>query len=560
MGRKLVPRPPPSGTAADDRGLRDGTGLWRLGSLWSERAAVKADEAIRAACDLSAGMTRPVFRGQANAKWALHSGAVRRVVGAHSEQLLSLVTLLQDLVREYHRDELLLPMETIEGKGPTDLQKLTMLQHLGAGTGLLDFTESPLIALWFACEADPDDAKADGAVFAVDIGNHSVATNGRRLDDPLDLTALPRELVCYYEPDRSLGARVVAQQSVFLIGNPLIPEQHTTKCVIPAKTKRNVVQSLLEMGLSGRALFRDVQGLAAMNGPKVPLARRLSTSQRYQKEAGDLAYQERRFDDALLAYQAFAASHPRVAEPHCLLGDTFAALRHHEEAVAAYTDALTYIETPIVVRRGVRVDGNQVGRPMLRSIYFNRGNAHAALGNHTAAVADFGEALRLDDSLGLRSGDAQYNRANSRFELGEHADAFEDFQAVEGRVHASDARLGMGNCRIMLGDFDLALECFEQGAREGGATSEDCQRNATHTHEVLAVVDGREFEVVRHGLNLDVKLSGLSMGTSGLLFAGCRGNVGNSPSTIRTAPGGRGYGARPFVVQFVENGRARSVG
>ena len=513
---------------------------------------MSADEAIRAVCDLSRGMTRPAFRGQANSKWALRSGAVRRVLKAYGKELLSHVSLLQDLVREYHRDELLLPMETMEGKGSTDLQRLSTLQHLGAGTGLLDFTESPLVALWFACQQDHDDP--NGVVFAVDIGNHNVATNGRLLTDhPLDQTVLPQKLVCYYEPDRSLGVRVVAQQSVFLIGNPLIPEEHTTKFEIRADLKERVVRALQEMGLSGRVLFGDVPGLAAMNGPSVPLAKPLSGTSRYQKKSGDLAYQERRFNDALLAYQAFAASHAEVAEPHCLLGDTFAALGRYEEAVAAYTEAEKHIEAPVVDGPGEQVSPGRAGRLMLRAIYYNRGNVRAALGDHPEAVADFGKALGLGKSMGVERTAVRYNRANSRFELGDYAEAFEDYHAVEGLMDSSDVLLGMGNCQTMIGKFDLALECFERGAREGGATSESCQGNAHHTLEVLSVVEGREFDVVRRGRNLNVRVLGLPAGTRGLVFVGHKGNVGNTPSTIRNAPGGEGYdGAHGFVVSFVE--------
>ncbi len=345
----------------------------------------------------------------------------------------------------------------------------------------------------------------------------------------------------------------MAQQSIFLIGNPLIPDEHTRKVEIPAGLKERVVLALREMGLSRRALFADVPGLAAMNGPSVPLTNRLAGTSRYQKESGDLAYQERRFNDALLAYQAFAASHTGVAEPHCLLGDTLAALQRYEEAVAAYTEAETHIEAPVAAGSGGQVSPSRSDRLMLRAIYYNRGNVRAALGDHPEAVADYGKALELDESTGVGSAAVGYNRANSRFELGAYAEAFEDYQAVEGLMDSSVALLGMGNCQMMVGKFDSALEHFERGAREGGSTSESCQRNAHHTLEVLAVVEGREFEVVRRGRNLDVRVLGLPAGTSGLVFVGHMGNVGNTPSTTRNAPGGDGYdGAQGFVVRFVE--------
>ena len=67
------------------------------------------------------------------------------------------------------------------------------------------------------------------------------------------------------------------------------------------------------------------------------------------------------------------------------------------------------------------------------------------------------------------------------------------------------------------------------------------------------MVEGREFDVVRRGRNLNVQVLGLPAGTRGLVFMGHKGNVGNTPSTIRNAPGGKGYdGAHGFVVSFVE--------
>ena len=72
--------------------------------------------------------------------------------------------------------------------------------------------------------------------------------------------------------------------------------------------------------------------------------------------------------------------------------------------------------------------------------------------------------------MSVESVAVRYNRANSRFELGDYAEALKDYQAVEGLMDSSNALLGMGNCYTMIGRFDLALEHFEHGAREGGLT------------------------------------------------------------------------------------------
>ena len=156
-------------------------------------------------------MSRPAYRGQLDADWKLLSGAVDRLQKAYGDSVLDDQNRLRKLVSDYHRD-LISSMEVVDGERMSDLQRLSVLQHHGAATGLLDFTESALVALWFACEDAPDN---DGKVFILDIGDHQVAANGRALSDE-DLFGTER--VVYYEPDRSLGARIVAQQSVFVIG------------------------------------------------------------------------------------------------------------------------------------------------------------------------------------------------------------------------------------------------------------------------------------------------------------------------------------------------------
>ena len=144
------------------------------------------------------GMSRPAYRGQAKAAWKLRSGAVDRLKEAYGEHILEDESGLRKLVSDYHKD-LILRMQAIDGGRERDLQRLSILQHHGAATGLLDFTESPLVALWVACKDEPND---DGQVFVLDVGDQQVAVNGRRLNEE----ALFRtEGIVYYEPDRSLS-------------------------------------------------------------------------------------------------------------------------------------------------------------------------------------------------------------------------------------------------------------------------------------------------------------------------------------------------------------------
>ena len=70
-------------------------------------------------------------------------------------------------------------MPVIGGEPLTGVQMLSVLQHRGGATMLPDFTENPLVALWFACEGKPEH---DGKVFVVDIGDPLTWTNGRKVE------------------------------------------------------------------------------------------------------------------------------------------------------------------------------------------------------------------------------------------------------------------------------------------------------------------------------------------------------------------------------------------
>ena len=429
----------------------------------------------------------------------------------------------------------MMPMQVIDGADLTDLQRLCILQHQGAATGLLDFTENVLVALWFACT---EERGKDARVFFLDIGNPQVARNGRMLADPFDEAARG---VVYYEPDRSLGTRIVAQQSVFVVCNPRIPVEHLNSVVVPRNSKEPLQEYLTRLGLSRTSLFGDIPGLAAANTRRTPLQRTEPLTPEQQRDRGNRAYQAGRYDDALAAYEAYAAARPDWAQPHCLKGDALAALRRFDDANLAYTRAIEHLDRLIYVpgRREI-VNPGLVGRMMCHAVYYNRGNVRAATGDHVGAVADFDIALQNTDNA---KRDVLKNRGNSKFALQMFAEAHEDFEAAWFERQESDGALAMGNCKVMTGEFEDALERYLRGTgADVKGSAARCQRNADHVRRILETLNGRDFRVRREGGIVFVEVAQLPGTPAHFPFDGHQGNTGNIPSGMAIgAPGGEGY-------------------
>lgn len=502
------------------------------------------EEIVKAVVVQSQDMTRPVYRGQADAGWFLESGAVHRLRLAYGEELPEDEDALRKLVSEYHMDELIMPMRIIEGAELPDLQRLSVLQHQGAATGFLDFTENPLVALWFACA---DEQKEDARIFLFDIGDPRVTQNARALKNPFSAE------LAYYEPERSLGARIVAQQSVFVIGNPSIPERHLKSVDVRQSSKGPLLDYLTRLGMSRTSLFADVPGLAAANSRRTQLQRAGPVPPEWHRDRGNRAYQAGRYDDALASYEAFVAALPDVAQPHCLMGDTLAALGRFGEANQAYSRAIENLDRPLDLGKQAVVNEEVVGPMMSGPLHYNRGNVRAAVGDHQNAVADFNVAA----SQGGVSWEAvMKNRGNSKFALGQFAEAYMDFQAEWLEREGSGAALGMGNCKVNLGEFEDALRQYLSGTdKDPDGSAAHCRENADQVQGIILTLDGREFTTRRQGPAMFVEVAGFApAGGESPIFpiAGNQGNTGNVPSGMASARGGRGYGGtNGFAVVIV---------
>ena len=150
-----------------------------------------------------------------------------------------------------------------------DLECMAHLQHNKVATGLIDFTFSPLVALWFACA----DENINGKVIVLE--NESA-----KVKEINTLEDLKKGLEAFFDENQeqwhrwapTLDSRTVdtermtMQQSIFLFGLPeMDSDMIAEEIIIPAQYKEKVQTELAKMGISEETLFSDLLGFFERN-------------------------------------------------------------------------------------------------------------------------------------------------------------------------------------------------------------------------------------------------------------------------------------------------------
>ncbi len=254
------------------------------------------------------------------------------------------------------------------------------------------------------------------------------------------------------------------------------------------------------------------------------------------------------YANALAHYWAYAKALPDVAQPNCLIGDTLSALQRFQEAIDAYSRAIERIAKPIDLGPGVVVHWKAVGPFMLHTLHYNRGNAHAAIRNHAQAVSDYDSALEHGNQLRRN---VLFNRGNSKCVLEHYEEAFGDFEAAWSERKGSDAAHAMGNCKVLMGELAEGLGRYLDGIRIGEPESSatHCRQHVEHLDRLLAALASSDHEVRREKHVVFVEAN---CDPATFRFVGNQGNVGNTPSGMVNAPGGKGFeGGAGFEIVVV---------
>lgn len=204
-----------------------------------------------------------IFRGVSNVTWSNEPSLTRlcteldekraedveKTLRAQFDQRVHLFLEPNDYLKTRH------PMVSF---APDEFGLNTYMQHFGAPTRLLDWTESPFIGLYFAVRETPD---KDAAVWALSRNDlNEVVEKKNRLSGVPALRTV----------DESKNARSMAQQGLFTSCEK-IKADHVTVAResriktrmwrIPVGLKSHFLSELAYMGITAVSLFPGIDGL-----------------------------------------------------------------------------------------------------------------------------------------------------------------------------------------------------------------------------------------------------------------------------------------------------------
>ena len=301
-----------------------------------------------------------------------------------------------------------------------DPEILTELQHYGGKTNLIDFTTDYLVALFFACNGNPD---KPGRVIL--LGKESEAYN-------------------VLKPPRTI-TRVEAQKSIFVQAQQgfITPDKNKVVC-IPADLKGAILEYLRKHhDISTKTIYNDLQGFIKNRSSHKSAYTEFYKGFTYQVRASSTKNptdKEQWYNKAIVHYTEAIELNPEHFNAHLNRGAAYSEIG---DWVRAFQDSNTAIKL----------------NSQNADAYYNRGHNYYYKGEVDAAIRDFSKAIELSPE----DPKAYINRSDAYTKKGEVDAAIQDCnKVIELSPENLKAYINRGNAYDNRGDFDLAIQDFNK--------------------------------------------------------------------------------------------------
>lgn len=244
---------------------------WPTEPMEQERLVTSVADFVSVVCQFALEENVMWYRGQRDSSWKIQP-SIQRDAGwvKHEQDMLS--RFKQRAISRISRVPL------------SEWEWVCLAQHHRLPTRLLDWTENPLIGLYFAIESAPNgERETDAKVFALDATTLNRQSYGA---DPGIMTLDERNsaLVDYLPSTSQSGVkfplavvapqyfdRIVAQSGVFTIKHQLDAldfEDHAKTALhhwtIPAECKTEIRRQLNKLGINDSTVYPDPDRIAAV--------------------------------------------------------------------------------------------------------------------------------------------------------------------------------------------------------------------------------------------------------------------------------------------------------